>query len=81
MGREFRLPEVNSWAPANTVTSDENSMIYHKRTVSVPLHPVLGIWAMCDQFVKDADDCRQTLSHRMQSDGPKMKSGPQMYFI
>ena len=26
-------------------------------------------------------NCRQMLSHRMQSDGPRTKSGPHMYFI
>lgn len=36
---------------------------------------------MCDKFVQDANDCHQMLSHRMQSDGPRTKSGPHMYFI
>lgn len=36
---------------------------------------------MCDQFCQDSNDCHQILSRRMQTDGLKTKSGPQMYFI
>lgn len=36
---------------------------------------------MWDKFVQDANNCRQILSHRMQSDGPRTESGPHVYLI
>ena len=36
---------------------------------------------MCDKFVQDANDCHQILSHRMQNNGPRTKSGSHMYLI
>lgn len=42
-GRDFWFTEVNPWATAKAITSDENNKTYHKRRVTVFFHPELGI--------------------------------------